>query len=101
MTRSAARNASIVAASMRLDLMLASRVIEVLSQPISTHGAPKVLRSDNGPEFVYGALLKAVIEQCRQHYNQVRAHSTLGNETPEAFRIKCRSGTQPEAILQE
>ena len=44
---------------------------------------------------------RVVIEQWRQHYNQVRPHSSLGNETPEAFRIKCRSGTQPEAVLQE
>ncbi len=125
-----------------------ARVVEVLSQLISVHGAPTVLRSDNGPEFVSRALLRwamnegldialidpgkpwqngtaesfngkfrdeclsmewfrnraearAVIEQWRQHYNQVRPHSSLGNETPEAFRIKCRSGTQPEAILQE
>lgn len=34
------------------------RVIEVLSQLISTHGAPKILRSDNGPEFVSRALLR-------------------------------------------
>ncbi len=34
------------------------RVIEVLAQAISTRGAPKVLRSDNGPEFVSRALLK-------------------------------------------
>lgn len=125
-----------------------ARVIQVLSQLISVHGAPQVLRSDNGPEFVSRALLRwaasenldmalidpgkpwqngtaesfngkfrdeclsmewfrnrteahVVIDQCRRHYNQVRPHSSLGNETPEAFRIKCRSGTQPEAILQE
>lgn len=35
-----------------------SRVIEVLSQLISIHGAPQYLRSDNGPEFVSHALLK-------------------------------------------
>lgn len=29
-----------------------ARVMEVLSQLISVHGAPTVLRSDNGPEFV-------------------------------------------------
>ncbi len=34
------------------------RVIEVLSQLISVHGAPKHLRSDNGPEFVSKAILK-------------------------------------------
>jgi putative transposase len=34
------------------------RVIEVLSQLISVHGAPLHLRSDNGPEFVSRAVLK-------------------------------------------
>lgn len=34
------------------------RVIEVLSQLISVHGAPRYLRSDNGPEFVSRAILK-------------------------------------------
>lgn len=34
------------------------RVIEVLSQLISLHGAPRYLRSDNGPEFVSRAILK-------------------------------------------
>lgn len=34
------------------------RVIEVLSQLVSVHGAPKYLRSDNGPEFVSRALLR-------------------------------------------
>lgn len=34
------------------------RVIEVLSQLVSTRGAPRHLRSDNGPEFVSHAVLK-------------------------------------------
>jgi len=34
------------------------RVIEVLSRLVSERGAPRVLRSDNGPEFVSRALLK-------------------------------------------
>lgn len=34
------------------------RVIEILLQLISTHGAPKILRSDNGPEFVSRSLLR-------------------------------------------
>jgi putative transposase len=34
------------------------RVIDVLSKLISVHGAPRYLRSDNGPEFVSLALLK-------------------------------------------
>ena len=36
------------------------RVIEVLSRLVSERGPPKVLRSDNGPEFVSRALLKWV-----------------------------------------
>ena len=36
------------------------RVIEVLTQLISLHGAPRYLRSDNGPEFVATALLRWV-----------------------------------------
>ncbi len=35
-----------------------SRVIEVLSRLVSLHGAPRYLRSDNGPEFVSHAILK-------------------------------------------
>jgi len=34
------------------------RVIDVLSQLVSVHGAPQYLRSDNGPEFVALALLR-------------------------------------------
>ena len=35
-----------------------SRVIEVLSKLVSVHGAPRYLRSDNGPEFVSRAILR-------------------------------------------
>lgn len=38
------------------------RVIEVLSRLVSERGAPKVLRSDNGPEFVSHALLKWIAD---------------------------------------
>ena len=34
------------------------RVIEVLGQLVSFHGAPRYLRSDNGPEFIATALLR-------------------------------------------
>jgi putative transposase len=34
------------------------RVIEVLGKLVSVHGAPRYLRSDNGPEFVSRAILK-------------------------------------------
>jgi len=34
------------------------RVIEVVAQLVSVHGAPRYLRSDNGPEFVATAMLR-------------------------------------------
>ncbi len=34
------------------------RVIEVLAQLVSVHGAPRHLRSDNGPEFIATAILR-------------------------------------------
>jgi putative transposase len=39
------------------------RVIEVLSRLVSERGAPKYMRSDNGPEFVSLALLKWIADQ--------------------------------------
>src|SRR5689334_1027624 len=108
------------------------RVIEVLSRLVSERGAPVLLRTDNGLEFVSKALLswiaaqgigtaliepgkpwqngvgesfngkfrdeclslewfrtraeaKVVIETWRQHFNEVRPHSSLGYQTPAAF----------------
>jgi putative transposase len=40
-----------------------ARVIEVLARLVSERGAPKTLRSDNGPEFVSRALLQWITEQ--------------------------------------
>ena len=37
-----------------------ARVVEVLAQLVSVHGAPKYLRSDNGPEFIATAILRWV-----------------------------------------
>ena len=39
------------------------RVIEVLSRLVSARGAPSLLRSDNGPEFVSKALLSWIVGQ--------------------------------------
>jgi putative transposase len=110
-----------------------SRVIDVLSKLMRTHGVPRYLRSDNGPEFVSKALLewatkeslqlaliepgkpwqngtnesfngkfrdeclsmewfrnrmeaKVVIEDWREHYNDVRPHSSLNYLTPNEFK---------------
>jgi putative transposase len=40
-----------------------ARVIEVLGRLISQHGAPRYLRSDNGPEFVSHAVLQWLEQQ--------------------------------------
>ena len=65
------------------------RVIEVLSQLISEHGAPRYLRSDNGPEFVARAVLRWLLAagiEC--------AHIDPGkpwqNATDESFHGKFR-----------
>ncbi len=39
------------------------RVIDVLSRLISVQGAPRYIRSDNGPEFVSTALLRWAVKQ--------------------------------------
>ena len=38
------------------------RVIEILTRLVSVHGAPRCLRSDNGPEFVSRAVLRWITE---------------------------------------
>jgi putative transposase len=40
-----------------------AHVIEVLSRLVSARGAPRFLRSDNGPEFVSKALLSWIVAQ--------------------------------------
>jgi putative transposase len=65
------------------------RVIEVLSQLASDHGAPRYLRSDNGPEFVSLAILKWAAESGME-----MALSDLGkpwqNGADESFNGKFR-----------
>ena len=39
------------------------RVVDVLSRLVSVHGAPRYLRSDNGPEFVSKAILNWVTKE--------------------------------------
>ena len=39
------------------------RVIEVLAQLVSTHGAPTYLRSDNGPEFIARAVVEWLADE--------------------------------------
>jgi putative transposase len=66
-----------------------SRVIELLSKLVSTHGAPSYLRSDNGPEFVSRAVLRWLT-----HANIDVAHIDPGkpwqNGSNESFNGKFR-----------
>jgi len=39
------------------------RVLERLAELVSVHGAPKYLRSDNGPEFVATAVLRWLTDE--------------------------------------
>jgi len=38
------------------------RVVDILTRLISEHGAPRILRSDNGPEFVSKKILNWIVE---------------------------------------
>ena len=124
-----------------------ARVIELLARLVSVHGAPKYLRSDNGPEFVAHKVLrwltleakidtahidpgkpwqnglnesfngkfrdeclsmewfknrmdaKVVIESWRQHYNEIRPHSGLGQLTPMEFKQQLSQQRPKDAVL--
>ena len=65
------------------------RVVEVLAKLVSVHGAPRYLRSDNGPEFVSKAILRWLVDE-----NIGTAFSDPGkpwqNGTDESFNGKFR-----------
>ena len=44
---------------------------------------------------------KAVISTWRQHYNEIRPHSRLGNKTPGEFARQQQSLNQPGAVFQD
>jgi putative transposase len=65
-------------------------VIEVLAKLVSRRGAPRYLRSDNGPEFISTAVLRWVTAEGIE-----TAHITPGqpwqNGTNESFNGKYRN----------
>jgi len=65
------------------------RVIDILAQLISVRGAPKVLRSDNGPEFVSRALLKWSVAQ-GMDVALIEPGKPWQNGTTESFNGKFR-----------
>jgi putative transposase len=66
-----------------------SRVIEVLSRLMKTHGMPRYLRSDNGPEFVSKALLEWATKESLQ-LALIDPGKPWQNGTNESFNGKFR-----------
>jgi len=66
-----------------------ARVIEVLAQLITLHGAPQHLRSDNGPEFVSAAILRWLTE-AEIHTAHIDPGKPWQNATGESFNGKFR-----------
>jgi putative transposase len=65
------------------------RVIEVLTQLVSRHGAPRYLRSDNGPEFVATAVLRW-LQAAAIDTAFIDPGKPWQNGTDESFNGKCR-----------
>ena len=65
------------------------RVIEVLSQLVSVHGAPRYLRSDNGPEFVATAILRW-LQDAQIETALIDPGKPWQNATDESFNGKFR-----------
>lgn len=66
-----------------------SRVIDILSKLIRTRGAPRYLRSDNGPEFVSKALLEWATQESLQ-VALIEPGKPWQNGTNESFNGKFR-----------
>jgi putative transposase len=65
------------------------RVIEVLTQLVSVHGAPRYLRSDNGPEFVAAAILRW-LQQAQIETALIDPGKPWQNATDESFNGRFR-----------
>lgn len=66
-----------------------TRVIEVLAQLVSVHGAPRYLRSDHGPEFVAAAILRW-LEAARIETALIDPGKPWQNGADESFNGKFR-----------
>ena len=65
------------------------RVIEILAQLVSVHGAPRYLRSDNGPEFVACAILRW-LQHAQIETALIDPGKPWQNATDESFNGKFR-----------
>ena len=83
-----------------------ARVIDVLSRLVSVHGAPRYLRSDNGPEFVSTAVLRWLVD-AGIHSVHIAPGKPWQNGTDESFngrlRDECLNAewfrSRPEAVV--
>jgi putative transposase len=66
------------------------RVIEVLSKLVSTYGAPKYLRSDNGPEFVANKVLRWLTLEANIDTAHIDPGKPWQNGSNESFNGKFR-----------
>lgn len=66
------------------------RVIDVLSRLVSVHGAPKYLRSDNGPEFVSRRVLKWLTQEAHIDTAFIDPGKPWQNGSNESFNGKFR-----------
>jgi putative transposase len=66
------------------------RVIEVLSKLVSVRGAPRYLRSDNGPEFVSRAILHWLAEEAKIETALIDPGKPWQNGANESFNGKFR-----------
>lgn len=65
------------------------RVVEVLSRLVSHHGAPQIMRSDNGPEFVSKAILEWIARE-KIDIAHIDPGKPWQNGTNESFNGKFR-----------
>ena len=66
-----------------------ARVIEVLSRLVSRHGAPQIIRSDNGPDFVSRAVLQWITD-AKIDTAHIEPGKPWQNGTDESFNGKLR-----------
>jgi putative transposase len=64
-------------------------VVEVLSRLVSHHGAPQIMRSDNGPEFVSKAILEWIVRE-KIDIAHIDPGKPWQNGTNESFNGKFR-----------
>jgi len=90
-------------------LIRSGRVIEILARLISQYGAPRFLRSDNGPEFVSQAILEWLAKEKIEaaHIDPGKPWQNGDNDSFNGkFRNEClslewfRSRAEPKVVIE-